>query len=373
MNLTNQGRWYWSIALWVSLGLISLGLVFYLCLWAMSPRAPNGASDGPGLGQACAHRPATNPFGNLVAPTGRLLDRNDADLFQPTASGRPEAAMFGSVRTASYGKNLAASFHEGVDIAVRQRDAAGRPLDAVCAVAAGEVAYVNTMAGTSNYGKYVVLMHACPSGTVYTLYAHLAELAPGVVRGRYLQAGARLGTIGHTANAPMPLAQAHLHFEIGLIMNWRFNQWCRAQKIKNQHGIFNGWNLFGIEPLAVFEGQRQRPDFDVLRHVAAMPVAFEIVLPARRRPDFFDRYPCLWADAPYRGAGLQMAIAENGLPIKGRNATESERQLIGRQKRVILRVDSAVLGRNGCHLIVCRNGVWRLGPEGEKWLGILMY
>jgi len=373
MNLEDKSRRYWGMALLAVLGLVSVGLVIYLCLRSRLPVAPNEEPDAPGLGQPCAGRPTTNPFRNLVSPTGRALDRNDAGLFQPTASGRPESAMFGSVRTALYGKNLAASFHEGVDIAAGQRDAAGRPLDAVYAVAAGEVTYVNTIAGDSNYGKYVVLAHVCPSGTVYTLYAHLAELAPGVVRGRSLKAGDRLGIIGHTANPPMPLAQAHLHFEIGLIMNWRFNQWCRAQKIKNQHGIFNGWNLFGIEPLAVFAGQRQRPDFDVLQHVAGLPVAFEIVLSARRKPDFFDRYPCLWEGPPYQGVGLQMTVSENGLPLKGRNATESERQLIGKKKSAVLRVDPAVLGRNGCHLVVCRNGLWRLGPEGEKWRDILMY
>ena len=110
---------------------------------------------------------------------------------------------------------------------------AGRPQDAVYAVADGIVTYVNAMAGNSNYGKYVVLTHACPSGMVYTLYAHLAAFSPGVGRGQAIKAGDVLGIVGHTANPPIPLDRAHLHFEAGLILNARFSQWCRAQKLKN--------------------------------------------------------------------------------------------------------------------------------------------
>ena len=378
MTLEYKSRRYGAIALLVILELVFVGLVLYLCFRARQPGAQDAELETPdeadrrlwtvGCGQAAA-----DPFRHLVFPTDQVLDRDDPDVFQPTASGRPESALFGSVRTAIYGKGLAASFHEGIDIAAGQRDRAGRPQDAVYAVADGKVAYVNTKAGNSNYGKYVVLVHACPSGMVYTLYAHLAALSPGATRGRLLKAGDVLGIIGHTANPPMPLSQAHLHFEIGLILNTRFNQWYRAQKFRRGHDIFNGWNLLGVDPLAVFESQRQQPNFDFFRHITALPAAFEIVLAARRKPDFFDRYPCLWEGEKYRGAGLQMAVSENGVPLKGRNATEAERQLLGKRKSAVLRVDSAALGRNGCHLVIYQKSLWRLGREGEKWQDMLMY
>lgn len=373
MKLGDKSRRYGAIALLVILELVCVGLVLYLCFRAKAPGTPNAEPETPGLDLPLIGRTATNPFRHLVFPSDQVLDRNDPDVFQPAASGRPESALFGSVRTASYGKGLAASFHEGVDIVAGQRDAAGRPQDAVFAVANGMVAYVNAVAGNSNYGKYVVLTHACPSGMVYTLYAHLAELSPGVIRGRFIKAGDVLGIIGHTANPPMPLTQAHLHFEVGLILNARFSRWYRAQKFKHGHDKFNGWNLLGVDPLAVFERQRQCPDFDFFQHIATLPAAFAIVLAARRKPDFFNRYACLWEGAPYRGAGLQMAVSEDGLPLKGRNATESERQLLGAHQSVVLRVDPTALGRNGCHLVIYRNGLWRLGREGEKWRDMLMY
>ncbi|MBU4211711.1 MAG: M23 family metallopeptidase [Verrucomicrobia bacterium] len=373
MKLGDKSRRYGAIALLVILEFVFVGLVLYLCFRAKAPCAPNAEPETPGLDLPLIGRTATNPFRYLVFPTDQVLDRNDPDVFQPAASGRPESALFGSVRTASYGKGLAASFHEGVDIAAGQRDAAGRPQDAVYAVANGAVAYVNTQAGNSNYGKYVVLTHACPSGMVYTLYAHLATFSPSVIRGRFVKAGDVLGIIGHTANPPIPLIRAHLHFEVGLILNARFSQWYRAQKFKHGHGKFNGWNLLGVDPLAVFERQRQCPDFDFFQHIATLPAAFTIVLSARRKPDFFNRYPCLWEGAPYRGAGLKMAVSEDGLPLKGRNATESERRLLGAHQSVVLRVDPAALGRNGCHLVICRKGLWRLGREGKKWRDMLMY
>jgi len=373
MKLGDKIRRYGAIALLVILELVFVGLVLYLCFRAKEPGMPNKEPETPGLDLPLIGRTATNPFRYFVFPSDQVLDRNDPDVFQPSASGRPESALFGSVRTANYGKSLAASFHEGVDIAAGQRDAAGRPQDAVYAVADGAVAYVNTKAGNSNYGKYVVLTHACPSGMVYTLYAHLAELSPGVIRGRFVNAGDVLGIIGHTANPPMPLTQAHLHFEIGLILNARFRQWYRAQKLKHGHDNFNGWNLLGVDPLVVFERQRQCPDFDFFQHIATLPTAFEIVLAARRKPDYFDRYPCLWEGAPYQGAGLQLVVSEDGLPLKGRNATESERQLLGAHQSAVLRVDPEALGRNGCHLVICRKGLWRLGREGEKWRDMLIY
>jgi len=366
------------MALAVTLALVCAGLVLYLCFRAKAPGLPDagaatpGEADGRRRAEDCS-RPAANPFRDLVFPTDQVLDRNDPDVFQPTASGRPESALFGSVRTASHGKGLAASFHEGVDIAAGQRDAAGRPQDAVYAVADGTVAYVNAKAGNSNYGKYVVLTHACPSGMVYTLYAHLAAVSPGALRGRFVKAGDLLGIVGHTANPPMPLTQAHLHFEVGLILNARFSQWYRANKFRQGHDNFNGWNLLGVDALAVFERQRQWPDFDFFRYVGALPAAFEIVLSARCKPDFFSRYACLWQGAPYQGGALQLAVSEAGLPLKGRNATQAERQLLGAHQSTVLRVDPAALGRNGSHLVVCQKGLWRLGSEGEKWRDMLMY
>ncbi|NLB60415.1 MAG: M23 family metallopeptidase, partial [Lentisphaerae bacterium] len=119
-------------------------------------------------------------------PTARdwLAGPERSAAFQPTASGRPESALYGSVRTVQLGRRWVASFHEGVDIAPLHRDRLGRPCDTIHAVAEGRVAYLNRLAGQSSYGKYVVLVHASSVGELYTLYAHLAHITPTLQTGQ---------------------------------------------------------------------------------------------------------------------------------------------------------------------------------------------
>jgi len=46
---------------------------------------------------------------------------------------------------------------------------------------------------------------------------------------------------------------------------------------------------------------------------------------------------------------------------------------LGHRRHIIRNVDSSVLGRNGCRLVVCQNGKWRLSAEGEKWLNLILF
>ncbi len=154
-------------------------------------------------------QPPATPASQLRAlafpiPQTRLLDPDAADVFQPTASGRPQSALYGSTRTGRRGKYLRATFHEGIDLAACRRDRRNRPLDEIFAVADGQAAYINRIAGNSNYGKYVVLTHADPVGKIYTLYAHLAAIAPGLRAGRPVQAGQTIGRMGNTSSSPFP-------------------------------------------------------------------------------------------------------------------------------------------------------------------------
>ncbi len=58
------------------------------------------------------------------------------------------------------------------------------------------------------YGQVVLLEHTLPWGRVYTLYAHLSAVEVQV--GQTVQAGERLGAVGHTGSA----VGDHLHFEV---------------------------------------------------------------------------------------------------------------------------------------------------------------
>ena len=100
-----------------------------------------------------------------------LRPGGDADFFQPTVEGTTESGMFGCLRV--NGRR----FHEGIDIKCLQRARRNEPTDPVHAAADGEVAFINTKPGLSNYGRYVVLAHRWDGVEVFTLYAHLRDIA----------------------------------------------------------------------------------------------------------------------------------------------------------------------------------------------------
>jgi murein DD-endopeptidase MepM/ murein hydrolase activator NlpD len=314
------------------------------------------------------------PWAGLVYPTEqqRLLNPESAGVYQPTASGNPESALYGSVRTGSRGGRLVPTFHEGLDIAALQHDRKGQPLDAVRAVADGIVVHANRFGGNSNYGIYVVLRHNDPIGKVFTLYAHLAQLARGIKPGIAVKAGDTLGTMGNTSSSLIPLARGHLHFEIGLILNSQFASWFRAKKLKPDHGMYHGWNLLGLDPLVFFRFQQEQPGAPFLAFLETVPSAFDVLLAVRRKPDFFERYPALWTGAPPGGA-IVVACSENGVPVRGRAATAEEREQLGKQKARIIRVHESVLGRNGSRLVIRRAGEWILAEAGEQWREMLLY
>ncbi|NCC52751.1 MAG: M23 family metallopeptidase, partial [Spartobacteria bacterium] len=325
-------------------------------------------SDDQLIEEMARHRPRmTTPWDHMSFPTAQenLLDTNHPGVFQPTASGRLESALYGSVRTANRGGQLMSSFHEGIDIAPMERDRKQRPKDVIYAVADGEVLYVNKVAGNSNYGIYIVLTHTDPLGEAYTLYSHLASVKSGIKKGVPVKSGQPIGTMGNTASTGIPMARAHLHFEVGLVLNSRFPHWYRKHSKSADHGAGHGWNLLGVDPLLFLQQQQQDPDFSMAKFMYSVPRAFTLIIRESKLPDFFKRYPLLWKDGPYQGPYLLLECAENGIPLAGRAATDEEVARAGKLPAVI-DVDEDVLGRNGCHLITRRSGAWRLTRSGTK-------
>lgn len=307
---------------------------------------------------------------SLPSPQQNLFEPGWQRGVQPTVSGKPESGLYGSSRTGNSGL---ASFHEGVDIAVVSRDARGNPTDPAVAVGDGQVAYVNRSIGDSNYGLYVVLFHPDPAGVIYSLYAHLAAIEPALAPGVNVARGARLGTVGHTPSAIIPLDRAHLHFEIGLLASDRFPQWAKLAGMKDPHGNFNGRNLLGVDPLGVIAESQRNPDFSMLAYLQALPPAFSVIARSRgRMPDYFRRHPALWNGAA-DGRAFVITCSEGGVPLSGRVASDEETARLGRASGAVLAVNEAVLGRNGRHLVVKRADGWQLGQNGESWLDVLMF
>jgi len=250
---------------------------------------------------------------DVVWPTtmDRASIRSPQDYLQPTVSGKTESGSFGMVR--EDGKR----FHEGIDIRPAKTNADGEPLDLVLAAMDGQVAYLNPNVN-GPYGRYVVLYHAAAEIPVYTLYAHLAKIEPSLKPAQPIRRGTPIGLMGHTSAGVSPITKdrSHLHFEVGLVLSTGFNLWYAAQaenkQNSNLHGLYNGQNLIGMDPLLVL-GQ---PKVDVLAALRSQPTALTVGVRASKTPDFVSRYPALVRGDASRAAGWYVEFSWQGMPLR---------------------------------------------------------
>ena len=348
---------------------------YYLIRWLLrGPSEPEPVAESALIVSPSAD-PSPPPAPLYGYPTDQqdLWNTESTQVYMPTASGRIESALFGSTRTRRFGNRFLPAFHMGIDIAPMRWDARNRPMDEIYAVRPGRVAYINRIAGNSNYGIYVVLVHDDPVGEIYTLYAHLARVPAGLAEGQAVELGQVIGVMGNTASTGLPMVRAHLHFEIGVIKNERFVSWYRTQDLPMVHGRWHGFNLVGVDPLAIYGEQGAERRFSMLDYLLELSPAFSVVVRASRWPDYFQRYPGLWQGEPFQGDALVMTVSEAGVPLTGRNASEDERAALGRARAHVLEVDEEVLGRNGRRHIIRRDGRWTMGQSGERWLAILTH
>lgn len=321
-----------------------------------------GEEQGAGTGTKAGGAPASAVAsgGAVVVQAPRRVGLvwptpNDAYLrsggleqfIQPTVSGEINSGLFGSVRSGGR------QFHEGVDLFPLERDKKGEALDPVFAAMAGVVRHVSAKEGASSYGRYVVLEHPEESPPVYTLYAHLSKIAPGLAVGRELAAGARLGTMGRSAGGyTIPKDRAHLHFEIGVRMTDRFQEWYKHRGFgsPNEHGLWNGMNLMGLDPLEFFARQRAGGLRSLDEVIAAQPVAVRLRIAHAGEPDFARRYPSLVESAPGvaagAAAGWEADLGVTGAPLRLRRLGAAELAGWKSGEMRILSADTALLRAN---------------------------
>lgn len=284
------------------------------------------------------------------------------EILQHAGSGDPESGGFGGVRSGG------SQFHEGIDIKAVKRDRRGEPLDAVFAAMNGVVRHISRVAGNSSYGRYVVLEHPENDVPVYTLYAHLAQITPGLKVGDRVGRGQTLGTMGHTAGGyVIPRERAHLHFEIGLMVTRNFQAWYDARKFgsRNEHGLWNGMNLMGIDPLEFMNQWKAGKVDSFAGYFARMEPAVRVRIATPRVPDFITRYPALLATPlPLAVAGWEIKFNETGLPFSWRPLTASEITGLTPNRPLIEEVDRNVERRDRSKdLAVQRRGRWVIGAD----------
>jgi murein DD-endopeptidase MepM/ murein hydrolase activator NlpD len=238
--------------------------------------------------------------------------------FQGTQSTPWEGGQYGfvrdPVRTAT--GIIYTRFHEGIDIRPVHRDARGKPLDEVRAIAEGKVVYRNLAAGFSNYGKYIVVEHAWDGSSYYSLYAHLSFVR--VAPGQKVQRGESLGLMGHTGGG-LDQARAHLHLELNLMLSRNFESWYDNffKNDPNRHGLYNGINLAGLDVARLYLALRKRPSLTIPEFLAQEETSYKVTLPKSKHFDLLKLYPWLVVAAPPPEAkSWEVSFAQSGVPLK---------------------------------------------------------
>lgn len=315
---------------------------------------------------------SAQPF-HLPTANHALLEKDAGEKYFVGTTGKPwPSGTFGCVRSEG------GQMHEGLDIRCVKRDRKGEPLDSIMASAAGTVAYLNSRVGTSNYGRYAVLKHLIEGMEVFTLYAHLSAFAPGLKVGQAVRAGEVIATMGRTSNTRERISQerAHLHFEINLFNNDRFPTWYKKEnpKTPDDHGMWNGMNLMGLDPRLVFlDEQAQGARFSLVKFVQSRPELCRVFVRDASLP-FVKRYPMLVRPNPLAQkegvAGYEIAFDFNAVPIQLTPRAASEIKFKARYQ--LLTVNAAEEEKNPCRHLVARRGQnWELTSQAINFLDLL--
>ena len=317
----------------------------------------------------CAQTPFQFPTANHYLYTPGA----DAKFLAPTEPDKPwTSGGFGCVR------DYAHRMHAGLDILHLQTNRRGDPTDPVMATADGMVVYFSTRPSLSNFGNYIVIRHLIQGMEVYSLYAHLSAIQPGLQIGSQVKAGQVIATMGRTSNAEV-IAQwrAHVHFQINLLLNDNFAAWFRRYAPPgevNYHGEWNGHNLSALNPRDILLGERDGK-FDLKTFVSSQTEFCRVLVRATNFP-FLKRYPMLILPNPTAQkegvAGYEISLNFNGVPFALMPRAESE--IKSRAKIQLVSVsEQLALANPCCDLVVKRGGHWQLGNDGTHEMELLTY
>ena len=313
----------------------------------------------------------------LQLPTANraLFEKGGEEKFFVGTVGRTwVSGTFGCVRSEGW------QVHEGLDIRAIQRDKRGESTDPVMATADGVVAYVNAKPSLSNYGNYIILRHSIDGFELYSLYAHLSGIRAGLKIGQSVKTGETIATMGRTSNTREGISKdrAHVHFELDLILNERFPGWYKEKfpTQRNDHGLWNGQNLVGLDPrLILLEQQAQGGKFRLAQHIKAQTELCRVQVRATDFP-WLKRYPQLIKNNPRAKqegvAGYEVALNFNAVPFELIPRAASE--LKGKAKIQLMAVNEAEQRKNpGRKLVTKRSGRWELTNAGQNLLDLLTY
>lgn len=296
----------------------------------------------------------------------------EKDFIQPSSSGKIVSGKFGCTR------NNGKAFHEGLDIKPLRRDHHGEATDEIYSIMEGKVVHVSRGAGSSNYGKYIVIQHYGVKPSICTLYAHLKDISPDIHAGTFVEGGTVLGIMGRTSsNVKIPKNRTHLHFEMGLMITDNFDSWYEAQKYqaKNIHGMWNGRNIQGFNPLDFFTQLRAGKVTSMEEYLKNLPIAFKIRVYDRKIPDFIKRYPSLLINKFHANNhfGWEIGFTWFGLPTQWKSLEYNETIRNNPTQITLAAYDKEVLQATACKNMICfdKSGQPQLGSSLKTLLSLL--
>jgi murein DD-endopeptidase MepM/ murein hydrolase activator NlpD len=316
---------------------------------------------------------AQEPFRFPTANHSLFEPGKELEFFTPTAPDKPwTSGSFGCVR------NNGGRLHEGLDIRHLQTGKRGEPTDPVMATADGTVVYFSIRPSLSNYGNYLVIRHVIDGVEIYSLYAHLSAIRPGLKMGDPVKAGDVIATMGRTSNAETILKErAHVHFELNVLVNDRFAAWFKNNsKERNDHGEWNGQNLNGLDPREILLAEHaEGAKFSLLNYLRGQTELCRVLVRATNFP-YLKRYPMLVLPNPQAEkegvAGYEITLNFNGVAFALMPRAASEIQ--GQAKFQLLSVNEAEQRANPCdHLVARRGSRWELTDKGLHELELLTY
>ena len=179
-----------------------------------STAAPEDTTDAAGASVPPTHPVTTTrvvtttapPVAPTAAPT-TVSAAGDPLVFRHPLNGKVNVTLKWDCYDCVDWPTLRNKHHPAVDYLSSEPD--------IVAAADGVVVKMNTGCGGqgcgNSLGNWLFLEHTLTDGsTLYSFYAHMAEIAPAVRQGACIKTGQKVGVVGNTGIA----SAAHLHFSI---------------------------------------------------------------------------------------------------------------------------------------------------------------
>jgi hypothetical protein len=169
-----------------------------------------------------------------------------------------------------------------------------------------------------------------------------------------------------------------VHFELNVFVNEGFASWYKQTfpKQRNDHGIWNGQNLNGIDVREILLAEHNPvAKFSLLNFVRSQTELCRVFVRSTSFP-YLKRYAALVLPNPKAEkegvAGYEITLNYNGVAFALMPRAASE--IPGKARFQLLSVNEAEARANPCrHLVVRRDGRWQLTDSGIRELELLTY